>query len=132
MLVNRRLQLCKFDWVRPEIRYPGKCIFFGRIFGFWNRPRSRFRRYGRKRSAGSGSYFLEPPVLVFPTILQFAAAGRDSACMLAGGIPEFSTRVNSQNPDFESHLDNLPSNGSSSADLTHSINCSSIESPARN
>eukprot|EP01043_Picozoa_sp_COSAG02_P094095 COSAG02_NODE_30563_length_548_cov_45.979955_1_plen_39_part_10 len=39
--------------------------------------------------------------------------------MLAGGIAEFSTRVNSQNPDFESHLDNLPSNGSSSADLTH-------------
>ena len=29
----------------------------------------------RKSSAGSGSYFLEPPVLVFSTILQFAAAG---------------------------------------------------------
>ena len=95
-------------------------------------PRSRFRRYIRKRSAGSGSYFLEPSVLVFLTILQFAAAGRDSACMPAGGIPEFSTRVNSQNPSNGSSSVNLPSNGSSSADLTHSVNCSSIESPARN
>jgi hypothetical protein len=124
--------LCKFDWVRPEIRYPGKCIFFACIFGFWKGDHSRFRRYMRKSSAGSGSYFLEPPVLVFSTILQFAAAGRDSACMPAGGIPEFSTRVNSQNPSNGSSSVNLPSNGSSSADLTHSINCSSIESPGRN
>jgi hypothetical protein len=29
--------LCKFDWVRPEIRYPGKCIFFVPIFGFCRR-----------------------------------------------------------------------------------------------
>ncbi len=29
------------------------------------------------------------------SVLKFAAAGRDSACMLAGGIPEFSTVLES-------------------------------------